>query len=139
MVEGKNSRVEKSFKNFYNSIIAQICSVLLSFVVRTIFIKYLGNTYLGVNGLFSNILTIFSLAELGFGTAMVYNLYKPLALNDTNKIKTLINLYSKVYKFIGGFIAFIGIIILPYISFFVKDDNYDLNLKLIFMFFLNQK
>ena len=99
-----NSRVKNSLKNISNSLMSQIISLIANFVVRTIFIKYLGEEYLGVNGLFTNILSILSLAELGFGSAMIYNMYKPLAeITKENKsalqfldLMTTIDKYSEL-------------------------------------------
>ena len=94
-------RAEKSIKNFKYNILAQILNLLVQFGSRTVFIHVLGKSYLGVSGLFSNILTILSLADLGIGTVLVYSMYDPLAKNDKNKICALINLYKKVYNIIA--------------------------------------
>ena len=69
------SRTGNTIKNTYVGIIAQVVTIILNFVNRTIFIKFLGVEYLGMGGLFSNVLSMLSLAELGIGVAMVYNLY----------------------------------------------------------------
>lgn len=73
------SRTKNVTVNSMVSLLCQVLNLLLNFLTRTIFIKILGAEYLGVNGLFSNILTILSFAELGIGNAIVFNLYKPLA------------------------------------------------------------
>ncbi len=73
----------------------QIFSLVLSFVSRTIFIKLLTNDYLSINGLFSNILSTLSIVELGFGTALIYYLYKPVANNDKEEIKVILKYYKK--------------------------------------------
>ena len=75
----KSSRTDNSIKNILVSSIAHIVTVVLSFAVRTVFIHRLGNSYLGINGLFSNILSLLSFAELGLGNAIVFALYKPIA------------------------------------------------------------
>ena len=83
-----------------NTIIALVCQVfnlVINFITRTVFIYVLGAEYLGINGLFTNILTILSFAELGIGNALVFNMYKPLATGDKEKIKTLMDLYKKAY------------------------------------------
>ena len=72
-------RIKKSFKNMVNGILYRVLTILTAFIVRTVFIKCLSNDYLSVNGLYSSILSMLSLAELGFSTAMVYSMYKPLA------------------------------------------------------------
>lgn len=116
-----NSRTDNSLKNSVVSISVQIVIILLSFIGRTVFIRLLNIEYLGVNGLFSNILTLLSLAELGIGTAITYMMYKPIADNDTEKIAALNNLYRKVYNWIGLFILFAGILLAPFISYLIKE------------------
>ena len=76
--------------------ITQISTILLNYICRYIFIKTLSEEYLGINGLFSNILTIFSLAELGIGSAIVYAMYKPISQNDENKIKAYMEFYFSI-------------------------------------------
>ena len=88
----EKSRISNSTRNMFYGFLSQIIVLVVNFVVRIFFIKYLGETYLGVNGLFSNILSVLSLAEMGFGTAMTYNLYKPLSNNDEDKILSLMKI-----------------------------------------------
>ena len=110
------SRSEKSLKNLVTALIGQSIGLIISFVARIVFIKFLGAKYLGVNGLFTNILSVLSLAELGVGEAITFSLYKPLALNDTYKCNMLMQLYKKVYIFIGFFIYIVGISITPFLK-----------------------
>ena len=117
------NRTQKSIKNTTVSLISQIASVVTSFIVRTFFIKYLGNSYLGISGLFSNILSLLSFAELGIGTAIIYAMYKPIAQNDEKKICALMNFYEMVYRCIGIFIMIAGIILIPFLNFFVGDTS----------------
>ena len=76
------SRTSNSIKNISANITYQMLSFVLSFVNRTVFIQVLGIGYLGINGLFNDVLSMLNLAELGFGTAMTYSMYKPLAEKD---------------------------------------------------------
>ena len=76
------SRTNNMIRNVTFSFIGQGLGILASFIVRIVFIRILGNTYLGLDGLFSNILTVLSLSELGVGTAITYSLYRPLAEKD---------------------------------------------------------
>lgn len=115
------SRMENSIKNSTFALLSQGIMMVLSFVTRTIFIKYLGISYLGINGLFTNILAVLSFSELGFGTAIVYALYKPLAENDYKRISGLMNFYAKVYRCVGIFILFAGLCLLPNLDFFIND------------------
>ena len=77
------SRVDYVARNAKFAAISQIALVLANFVVRKVFVVTLGENYLGLSGLFTDILSMLSLAELGFGTSVVYSLYKPLAEGDT--------------------------------------------------------
>ena len=90
-------RLRKSVNNFFAGILNRIVSIILSFTIRTVFIIFLSKDYLSVNGLYSGILTMLSFAELGFGTAITYSMYKPLAEKDIGKLRQLIRLYKRVY------------------------------------------
>lgn len=131
-----NSRTYNSISNTIYGIVTQTATVLLSFVTRSVFIKYLSIEYLGVNGLFTNILTILSLAELGFGTAIIYSMYKPLADNDTSLLSALMMLYSRVYKTIGFVVGLLGILIIPFLNTIIKDAPDVGSIKLIYILFL---
>lgn len=129
-------RTKNSIKNIIFGMVGQAISILLSFVSRTVFIYILGTNYLGVNGLFSNILSMLSLAELGVGSAIIYNMYKPLANKDEGKLKSLMQLYSRAYRIIGTIVAIIGISIVPFLDFIIKDKPNISNLTLIYLLFL---
>ena len=97
----KRSRTEYSIMNMIAGLGGYALNTVLGFACRIVFTRYLAADYLGVNGLFTNILTMLSLAELGIGSAVVYALYKPLAENDTKKCTMLMQLYKKVYTVIN--------------------------------------
>lgn len=115
------SRTEHSIRNTTVALVTQIVSVVLSFVTRTIFIKKLNVDYLGINGLFSNILTMLSLAEMGVGTAIIYAMYKPLAEKNEKKISALMNLYERLYRIIGLVVAGIGLALVPFLNVFIRQ------------------
>lgn len=117
----KNGRVKNSIFNTLSGLTNRALSVLISFIVRTVFIKCLSADYLGINGLYTSILTMLSLAELGFGTAMVFSMYKPLAENDQHKLQQLMKLYKTVYSIIGTFILVVGLILVPFLKYLIKD------------------
>lgn len=125
-------RQKKSIKNAIISIVMNIVTILFGFVTQKIFIMQLGREYLGLNGLFSNILSMLSIAELGFGTAVIYQLYKPIANNDTKKIKTLLTFYKKAYNIIALIIFVIGCLITPFIPLLVGKITVQCNLYLLF-------
>lgn len=122
-----NSRINNSIKNSIVGFCSQILVVVLSFVSRSIFIYILGNEFLGVNGLFSNILSMLSLSEMGIGTAIVYNMYKAVSREDTNLINSLLSFYAKVYRFIGLSILAVGLICSFFIQYLIKDNPFGVN------------
>lgn len=132
------SRIEKSMQTAVFGIVQQVVVLLCSFIGRTIFIHTLGSEYLGINGLFSNILTILSLAELGFGTAINYCLYKPLAENDQKKIAALMNYYRRIYSIIALIVFLVGISLTPFLDYLVKSDSDIPHLKLYYCLILMQ-
>lgn len=129
-------RTKKSIINIGAGVVGQIIATIVSFVNRTIFIHILGSSYLGVNGLFTNILSILSLAELGVGSAIIYNMYKPLAEKDEYKITALMNFYEKAYIIIGVVIGIIGILLVPFLDLIVYDKPDISNLTIIYLLFL---
>lgn len=129
-------RTEKSIKNIFSSMIGQFFGILINLLTRAVFVKTLASDYLGLDGLLSNILMILSLVELGVGPAMTYTLYKPLAKKDKEKIKTLINVYKKLYTSIGIIILVIGLVFMPFLSFFINDAGNIDNLYIIYILYL---
>lgn len=124
-----DTRSIKSSKTLISNFAQKTLSLVLSFVSRTVFIHVFGVELLGINGLFSNVLSILSLADLGFSTAMTYSYYKPVAENDYNKIAGLNHFYKKVYTVIAGGIATIGLALIPFLKYIVNlpsevDDIY---------------
>lgn len=134
----ENSRTQNSIKNSIVSVISQVFIILISFIGRTFFIKFLGSEYLGINGLFTDILSILSFAELGVGTAIIYSLYKPISDKDEKKISAYVNLYATTYRIIGFIILIIGIMIIPFLPYLIKDfEQYTtINIRLIYILFL---
>lgn len=129
-------RTSNSIKNTTYAACGQLFVTIFSFVNRTIFIKILGVNYLGINGLFSNVLRMLSLAELGVGSAIIYSMYKPLAEKDENKIKALMNFYASAYHFIGCIVAILGIMLVPFLNYLIKDKPNIPNLTIIYLMFL---
>lgn len=116
-----NSNVKNIYKNTIIGFIIKISLLVLSFVNRSIFIKLLGEEFLGISGLYSNIISLLSLADLGIYTASMYSLYKPLSENNYNKIASLIKYFSKLYRIIGIFVIIIGICLTPFLKYFISD------------------
>jgi O-antigen/teichoic acid export membrane protein len=118
-------------------LLTQFITLVLAFTSRTIFIKTLGAEYLGLNGLFFNILNTLSLAEMGIGMAIAYALYKPIAQNDKEQIKSILAFYRKCYFFIGIFIIAVGCLMLPFLPYLIKGEvTVPVNIYNVFLCFL---
>lgn len=122
-------------RNIVVGFASKIILLLLPFVLRSIVNYYLGAEYLGLNSLFTSILTVLSLTELGFGSALVYNMYRPIAENDTPKICALLAFYRKAYWIIGVVILAIGLCITPFLGYLIKG-TYPENVNLYIIFWV---
>lgn len=132
----ENSRTKNSIINTITSFLLQFSTTFLSFIVRTVFIYQLDKKYLGLNGLFSDILSLLSLAELGIGTAIIYSMYQPFAKKDYKKTGALLNLYKKLYRYIGIAVAILGISLTPFLNMFITDMPKIGHLFLIYWLYL---
>lgn len=130
------SRLQNTVKNAYWSYISMIASTAISFVSRTVFIYYLGANYLGINGLFSNVLGILSFTDLGIGIAINYCLYKPVAENDTEKIKSYMYYYKWAYRCVAVVISVLGLLLLPFLDLLVKDPGDIGNIRIYYIIYL---
>ncbi len=131
------SRVVKSQYNLIFSLIYNVVITILGFATRTVFVYSLGAEYLGLNGLFTNVLSLLSLAELGVGSAITFSLYKPIASQDNEKIKSLMHLYKTAYQIIGWIILGLGIVLTPFLKYIVNfDAGIDINYYVIYIMFL---
>lgn len=134
----ESSRVKNSIYNFVTSIGAQLVTIVMSFICRTVFIHQLGESYLGISGLFGNILSMLSLAELGVGTAILYRLYSPLAEKNIPKIQAWMHFYKTAYRVIALVVACIGLCLIPFLPVLINDyDKFnELGVNAIFVFCL---
>ena len=132
------ARVKNTVRNLISSIGGQFITIFMHFAVRTVFIQTLGKSYLGISGLFTNILSMLSLAELGIGSAITYKLYEPIATNDKHRIVSLMSFYKTIYRFIGIVVAIIGIALIPFLPKLINDYDklQSLNLNVAFLFTL---
>ncbi len=132
------TRTQNSFLNYLTGMGSTITEVLLSFVTRSIFIRTLGEGYLGIEGYFSSILSMLSLTELGFGAAIVFKLYKPLEEGDQRRIQVLMKLYRQLYHIVGGVIVVFGLCLVPFLPQLIRDYDHllELGLKPGFLFLL---
>lgn len=129
-------RIDKVKKNIRSTALVYVIKIVLQFLVRMIFVKILPVEYLGINGLFTNILAVLSLSELGIGPAMVYSLYKPLAINDTHNVRAIMSLFKKSYIIIGLLILVSGFCITPWLDFFLKEKPDIEHLQWIYLIFV---
>ncbi len=106
-------RIENSIKNISFSLLSQIIIIFLGFMSRRVFLDSLGAEYLGVNGLLTNVLSMLSLAEGGIGVSITYNMYKPLAEGDNDKVISLVQLYKKLYGILAIIIIILSMILYP--------------------------
>lgn len=113
----------KLVKNTALGILFKILTIIFTFINRTLFIKVLGEQYLGINGLYSNILSVLSLADLGVNSVLMFFLYEPLAHKDQKKLSTLIAYFRKVYYFIAGAVFAVGICLIPFLPFLVNGSE----------------
>ncbi len=136
----ENSRTTNTLFNFASSVGGELLTIVVSFVVRTVFIHTLGKQYLGINGLFSNILSMLSLAEFGVGAAIIFKLYDPIAKDDKHRITVLMKFYKTIYRYIGLVVFILGLIMIPFLPMLVKDYDklaqMNINAVVIFLLYL---
>lgn len=134
-----SGRTEKSIRNVKFALIAQLVTIILSFVTRTCLVRILGIEAVSLNGLFTQVITAISLAEMGVGTAIIYNLYKPLAEEDHEKVSQLMNLFRTAYLIIAAATMIIGIILLPWLPHLITDISFDISyIRIVYLMFIFQ-
>lgn len=110
-------RTRYTLINMVVNVGGQLMNQVLLFISRMVFIHYLSAAYLGVNGLFTDVLGILNLAELGIGTAMIYSLYEPAAKNDEHRLAQLMNLYRLLYRIVAVVVLLVGLALMPFWAF----------------------
>lgn len=116
----ENNRTQNSLRNMAFGVLNRIVSIFFPFIVRTIFIKTIGEEYLGLNTLYASILQVLNLADLGFSTAIVASMYKPIAEQDEIKVSALLRLFRNIYRCIGSIILVVGLLLTPFIEHFIS-------------------
>lgn len=126
-------RTKNAVRNIVFGVILKLYQIVAPFILRTAMIYFLGMEYLGLNSLFTSILSVLNLAELGVGTAMVFSMYKPIAEDNKEEICALMQLYKVYYRIIGIVVLIGGIVVTPFLTCLVKGDiPADINIYLIF-------
>ena len=129
-------RTKYSILNVATAWIGQLSVLLFQLLNRFVFVRTLSAEYLGVSGLFTNVLSLLSFAELGVGAAMVFSLYVPLVQQDSNKIKSLMRFYRNAYRVIGCVILVCGLLMLPIYPVFISETPNIEHLDLIYMLYV---
>ena len=136
----KNSRIQNSYRTSLAGVTGQILNIVSAFLFRTVFLFFLGAEYLGINGLFSNILQLLSLADLGITTIISFRLYQPIADGDVEKVAAYMTFYKHIYRMVAAVIVGLGLLLMPFLSFFVDlgEVPNDINPYLVFGLFILQ-
>lgn len=130
------TRTEHSMRNLRYALIFQSTAMMVAFLTRRIFVHVLNQEYLGLDGTFSNLLVMLSLAEMGVGEAITFSLYKPLAERDVEKVRTLMELYRRVYRIIGIGIVVLASLLIPLLAVIIKDFPNTPEVYLIYTLFV---
>lgn len=132
-------RAKNASRNLIFGILNKIVCLLVPFVLRTIIIYVLGVEYIGLGSLFTSILNILNMVELGISSAIVFNMYSAIAENDTTRICALMKLYKKVYRIIGLIVAVAGLAVMPFLRYLIRGDvPPDVNLYILYGIYLAQ-
>ena len=132
-------RTDNVIKNGIWGSVYQVVNIILGFIGRTVFIYFLNSEYLGISGLFTNVLSILSLSELGFSSAVAFHLYGYLAKDDKTKIAAIMNFYKNVYRVIGLAVLILGMAILPFLGLIIKESNFALSyIRIVYIIYLLQ-
>ncbi len=129
-------RTKNSMVNVVAGLVGQGVALIISYIARRAFIDVLSEDYLGINGLFTNILTMLSLVEIGIGPAIVYSLYKPLAEKNVEKVKVLMRLFQRAYILIGILVLILGLVMTPFIQIFMESMPNVPYIRVIFLLFV---
>lgn len=130
------SRLKKSIRNLRAAWIGQILNIFAKFVMRRFFVRYISSEYLGLDAVFTNIIGLLNLAELGIGSAVFYALYSPLVDNDEERVLGIMQLFAKVYRSIAVILTGIGLILMPFLTVIAPEANEMQYVHLLFVFYL---
>lgn len=132
-----DSRSKNGKRNIVAGGLNRILQLMLPFATRTALIYTLGSEFLGLSSLFTSILMVLNLSELGVGSALVFSMYKPVAEDDKVKLRALLAIYKKVFLYIGLAILVLGLIACPFLRSIIKGEvPKDINIYLLFLIYL---
>lgn len=132
------SRTSNSLRNAGGSMLNQLVTALLRFACRTAFIHTLGQEFLGISGLYTNVITILSITELGFSTVITHSLYEPLAKEDWDSVRSLMALYKKVYRLVGLAVLVLGLALMPFLPRLMTGVTDKVNIYHYYLLYLAQ-
>ena len=131
-----SSRKTMAAKNVFSAVMYYVVNSIIGFVNRKVFAVYLGSEILGLNGLVVSVISMLSLLELGVASSIGYSLYKPLQEENYGEVKAIMQLFSKLYKVIGLAVAAIGLVLVPFLPYFIEttiSQDYVVKIYLIFL------
>lgn len=129
-------RKRNSFLNIFSGLIMQGIFICINLTTQRVFVNLLGIEMQGLRGVFNNVISVLNLADLGLGSAIVFSMYRPLAINDNEKVAALLDFYGYIYRRIAICILLFGMLFLPFIPFFVSADINYLYAQIIFLLFV---
>lgn len=133
----KIERVKNTKRNIIWGTTNKIVTLVCPFIIRTVLIYTLGLEYLGLSSLFTSILQVLNMAELGISSVIVFSMYKPIAENDEEKICALLMYYKKAYRIIGSIILVVGLALMPFLKYLIKGSYpADINLYVLYLLYL---
>lgn len=132
----EKSRTEYSARNAAVATISRIIAIVAGYVTRIVFTHTLSESFVGINGLFTDILSVLALSELGIGTAITYALYKPVAEKDIERQKSIMKLFQGLYRFVALLIVAAGLLVMPFLGYFLHGADDVNHLPLIYLLYL---
>lgn len=130
----KINRTKNAARNMVYGIVLKLYQIIVPFLMRTAMIYFMGVQYLGLNSLFTSILQVLNLVELGVGSAMVYSMYRPIAEDNKEEICALMRLYRLYYRIIGMAIGILGIMVLPFLPYLIEGEiPNDVNIYILYL------
>lgn len=132
----EKSRTEYSARNTTIAMISRVIAILMGYVTRIVFTHTLSESYVGINGLFTDILNVLALSELGVGTALTYALYKPIAEHDVERQKSLMRLFKWMYRIVALLITAAGLLVIPFLGYLVQDAGDVTHIVPIYLLYL---
>lgn len=131
-------RTANSLRNVKVNLIGQMVNNVLKFICRTVFVYVLGEEYLGISSLYTNILLLLGVSELGFSSAVTYSLYRPLAEGDESKVCSIMHFYKNAYRIIGCVILILGLSLMPFLPVLMNGTTDKVNIYVYYLLFLGQ-